>query len=242
MKFILMLAACAFVVTGYAKDPIQDIYKKARTIFCENDFGDDQKLLFAYYSKAIKKFDEKTLMQNPELVFRKALAWFSFLDAEEESFDHFKMQMAAIREDFAFVTKYAEKESPLFKAASLRKDFIDFVLGVDPVDPEDLIQLEKVFCETIVKLWVPCTSSLGKQLREELFENLQQSPDLLESFNQFVVLLEEDAELVLGHVKPDEIQILGVTTSEEDDQESKLSYVIKYSYPNGYEMTIETQL
>lgn len=239
MKFILVLAVCAFAVTGYTRDSIQSIYKKARVIFCENDYGDDQRLLFAHYSKAIKRLDEKTLMQNPELVFRKALACFAMLDPDELVFEDFKIHLTDVRNDFEFVTMYATSGSTLYSAADLRKQFIDFVLSADPQSMDDLIRMERIFWEAMIKVWVPGSSGSRKELREQLFENLQQSSELLELFSQFIVLLEDDAELVLGYVKPDEIQILGVTISDED-QEPRLSYVIKYSYPNGYEMTIET--
>ncbi len=228
MKILAQLLVSMSLMAGLSADRIQDIYQRAQEIVSDPSSGDDA--LYDFYVEATSDLDSITLMQNPELVFRRALAW---LDAmEHTTMREVKSDFASLALDFKLVMNNTEPGSALFAASKLRKDFIDHILAANPQRLEDYPAITQAYWNRFLRHWSPGSHSNDKQLREEVLNNLKNSPELLDSFLRFAVLFADDPDIVLGYIQPDEIKIIGVVLDFDDDA-CVLKYRIEYSRPNG---------
>lgn len=240
MKLFSLVFALALMISGHARESLEDVYKKAQDIVCEADADEENQLLFALYSNAIKEYSLEELGQNPELVFRKALAWFDLI-SEADSIEEMKMQLKTLRDDFTFVVTHAG-ESAMASASTIRIEMIDFVLDAAPQKIEDLSKVVNAYWDFFFRKWTDHSTSSGKALREEVMANLEKSPSLFESFKSYIVLSQSDPEVALGYLRPSEIKILGVVDHEDEEKKAGLSFMIRYFYFPNYELIIESEI
>lgn len=236
-QVFLALATCSCAI-GQANELIREIYQKAQEIDCSRNSEDE--LLFNLYSQEITKLDPETLEANPELVFRKAVAWWEIIGSEATGIEEAKHQLALLRNDLEFVTRLTPADSRIFKAAKLRKDIIDNLLTADPQTEEALVELAQVHLDCFLKQWAPQSSASGIELRKDVYANLIQSKELLNSFFDFILLLEDNPDIILGRIPLDDIQL--IKNPSQNNENEGLSYMIKYTAPNGYIITKETEV
>ncbi len=227
MKFLnaLMILMCS--AGAYAGDLMQEVRKQAHEIQYNNTSDrDEEELLFEFYSAQVAKLDASTLEQNPELVYRKALALYDVL-GYMESFPDVIAKLPEIKSELQFVLDHAEKSSRLFAAAELKHRFIDTVLKASIKDPQELGPICLAFSDGYLKQWATHASLTGTALRKEVASNVKRDPAVAASFYDFLLLFQDSPDLVLGYIKPGKIEVLGVSTN--DDGRDVLSYMIKYS-------------
>lgn len=235
MKIFSIIFLCLATI-GNANDSFEGIYEKAKEIVIENDGSQlsDEKLLYEFYSKEIKQFDLATLQQNPEFVFRKSLAWFEMLQGED-NINKVKTDLHFLEDDFAFVMQYAEPGSLLFSAAKLRKDFIHYVLNANPKHIWDFPSVVYSYFDFLLQPWATNPHAKGKKLRKEVISNIGKSQKMRQSFEQFLILFQDEPEIVLGKIPVESVEILGI----EDDL---ISYRIIYSLSEECNVTLESQI
>ncbi|HEY5260324.1 MAG TPA: hypothetical protein VIJ46_06715, partial [Rhabdochlamydiaceae bacterium] len=183
-------------------------------------------LLLEFYSAQVAKLDAETLEQNPELLYRKALASYELL-GYMESFPDVIAKLPEIKDELQFVLEHADKSSRLFAAAHLKHHFIDTVLKASIKDPQELAPVCLAFADGYLKQWATHAALTGKALRKEVASNVKRDPAIAASFYDFLLLFQDSPDLVLGYIKPGKIEVLGVSTNE--DGWDVLSYKIKYS-------------
>jgi hypothetical protein len=218
MKLFSLFFVFIYFAAAYASDDMQNIYERASELV-KNDFSgrEEEEILFEFYSKKIDELDLEVLKKNPELVFRRALAWFEVL-GNVESLKEFKNQLLKLQEDFKFVIdNTAEKNSKLFEAASLRYEFIDFVLKKSFKSFEEIYDICVKFHEKNLKKWGGDPSITGLELREKVFLNVQKDSKIANAFFNYLILFQDDPDLVLGNIKPSEIKIIEVVPDENGD-------------------------
>lgn len=225
----LVLSSCVY---GESVD-IQGVYDKARqrVAECRQD-QDEQDLLFQTYSQAIESADEKTLQENPELVFRRSKVW---PDLDEP--DNRMYTASMIHKDLQFVLEYAKKDSRLFMAA---KEFDALVLLVmkGPYETdEEILQIIDQFEEKNLKPWATDASLSGSALREHVLEYLRSSPEVMRSFVDYIFLMEDEADIALGYIHPELLQVSVVY------EEGKCFLLCEFEYASlGYEQNSSTIL
>lgn len=196
---------------------------------------DDDRLLFEFFSKEIAKMDVETIQRHPEIVFRKSLIGFHLL-ADEESPQRIHYQLSSLKRDLEFVMYYVKPSSPIFKAAKLQIEHIDFLLSGYPRNAEDLIILQHQFFETWLKEWATDKTLTGKDLRENVFLNLQGSPRLAHSFFEFATVFTFEAEPILGAVGPIEAHLVGLVPQGKD----KALLVCEFTYQSVHNGIVKT--
>ncbi len=202
MKTLCMFLSLSCFVYGGPID-MQDLHDKARLMTKEYSEGQDEDdILFEVYSQAIEEADEKSLQETPELVFCRARVWPD-LDTPDD-----RMHTASMmRKDFLFVLNYAAPDSRLFKAAKEMDELVALVMEGPYETDEDILQEIRAFNEGRLKRWATDTSLSDLALRVNVLENLQNSPEALNSFVEHVFLMDEQIEVVLGSIQPEVLQI-----------------------------------
>lgn len=239
MKFLnaLMILMCS--AGAYAGDLMQEVRKQAHEIQYNNTSDrDEEELLLEFYSAQVAKLDAQTLEQNPELVYRKAIAQYDVL-GYMESFPEVLAQLPEIRNQLQFVTEHAEKSSRLYAAAQFKQHFIDTVLKASTKDQQQLARVCLAFSDGYLKQWATHPALTGKALRDEVASNVKRDPAIAGSFYDFLLLAQDSPDLVLGYIKPKKIEVLGVSTI--GDGFDVLTYLIKYSVDRT-NCSIEQQL
>lgn len=234
LRILLVLTCCA-----YANDPVENIYQRASELVA-NDVSEkeDEELLFEFYSEEIAKIDEDTLQKNPELLFRRGVAWLLSLGSLEEIIS----QLPKVREDFQFVLDHAEKESRLFAAAQLKNERIDAILEASPESLEEFGEAWESFNEKKLRQWAINPLASGKELREDVYLNVRRDPKIAASFYEYALLSEDEPEVALGYIEP-KVEMIGILPDEEGG--AALAYKIEYHTRNGgvfRSVTITTEL
>ncbi len=236
MKMLRVLAVLALCTQLHAVD-IQGIYEQAAQIVQNNNTDDDdEKLLFDFYTQEIEKLDQDVLMQNPELIFRRALAW---LDVLTSDVSEVKAKLPLVQRDFQFVLDNADPQSRLSAAAQIKMDFLSYVTGQAASDLDELRASCLAYFDGILSQWATDPTATGTQLREDLVLNFKLYPDREQSFFDYILLSSEDPDLALGVVQPDKIEILGLVPLDESI--SLLHYRIRYHNGNST-ITYETAM
>ena len=211
MKLFSLFLVFIYFTTAYSSDAMQNIYKQASELVRNDSFGkEEEEILFEFYSKKINELDLEVLKKNPELIFRRALAWFEVLNFVE-SLKEFKNQLMQLQRDFKFVVDHTiDKSSKLFKAADLRNELIDFVLKESPKSFEKVFEICMEFHEKNLKKWAEDPLATGQELREKVFLNVQKDLSIANSFFDYVLFFQDDPDLVLGNIQPGEIKIVEI--------------------------------
>ncbi len=170
---------------------------------------DDDRQLFEFYSKEIAKMDIETIQKHPEIVFRKSLIAFHLL-RDETTPQGIHYQLSSLKRDLEFVMYYVESSSRLFKAAKLQMEHIDFLLSGYPRNSEELLMLQHRFFEGRLKEWATNKSLVGRELRENVFLNVQTSEKVARSFFDFAAVFTFEAEPILGTTQPIEAHLVGL--------------------------------
>ncbi len=228
MKIFGLFLAVVSLVVGYSNEAIDKIYQQASQIVKNNNSDkEDEELLFEFYFNEIAKLDFETLEKNPELVFRKDLAWFEVIGSLE-SVSKIKNQLDLLKNDLQFVIDHSDQRSRLFKAAQLKSDLVNSFLKTSLTKEEDLLGAFVLFNESFLRKWgTKGSTATGKNLREEVFSNVQNFPDIAALFFDYLILAEDDPDLVLGYIKPDLVKAVKVDVDE--DGEVVLVCEIEYS-------------
>lgn len=236
MKMLRILGVLALSLQLHASD-IQGIYDRAAEMVQNHHSGEDEeKLLFNFYTQEIEKLDLDVLKQNPELIFRRAMAW---LDVLTSDVFEVKDKLPLVLKDFEFVLDNAFPESRLYAAAKSKKDFIDYVMGATATDLDGLRASCLAYFDQILSQWATDPTATGTRLREDLILNFKNSPEREQSFFDYLLLSSEDPELALGRVVPEKIEILGLVPLDETI--SLIHYRIRYQTGNTT-ITYETAM
>jgi len=234
------IAAALFCFSNvHSVDQMQDIYQHASQLINEEASEETHQRLFEFYSREIEKIDFETLKKNPELIFRRGLAWFEVMDAEE-SIQKINEGLVLLQNDFQFVMNYSSPTSRLFLAAQEKNNYINHFLQASVQSVEGLIRVNEAFKEEILRQWATNPLATGKELRENVFLHLKRSPDASAAFFDFMLLFEGDPDLALGYIKPYDMEVLGIVPQE--DGGATLLYVIMYDSARNVTFASQTEL
>ncbi|KPK32824.1 MAG: hypothetical protein AMS24_03055 [Chlamydiae bacterium SM23_39] len=227
MKMLNVFLLICFIF-AYSDDTMQKIYQEASEIVDEDFERDEDEILVEFYSEKIEEMDLEVLKKNPELIFRRACAWFKILDPVEYMEDFFS-QLKQLKQDFKFVMDNSEEKSQIFLAADSNYQFIDLILKSCPKSEEDFFDRYLEFSDNILRRWATDPSASGKKLREDVFLNVERDPTIAQSFYDFVLRNEKDPDIALGYIKPDRIRISCIIPYE--NEKFTLLYRIEFSEP-----------
>lgn len=191
---------------------------------------DDDRLLFEFYSKEIAKMDVETIQKHPEIVFRKSLVAYHLLGGEDSP-QRIHYQLTSLRRDLEFVMYYVESSSKLFKAAKLQIEHIDYLLSHYPRNTEELLASRRQFFEERLKEWSTDRSLSGRDLRENVFLNIQNSPEVARSFFDFATIFTFEAEPILGDIQPMGAHLVGLVP--QGNGQSVLTCELRYQVIRG---------
>lgn len=236
ITFFLLVFSCSF---GYADSSISRIYEEAYDLKIHQlDYEKDiEEILFDFYSDKIASLDVKTLQENPELIFRKGLASLDrpISDDEEAPFSELVYRYVELEKDLQFVLDYAHKDSRLFQSARLIREMILPFLEAPSRDPNTWETVSLVQYERILQKWAINPSLTGRELRQDVYQNICTNESIRNAFCLFVILTNEDPDIALGYIEPDSVEVLGI--DEEDgallyqiDYHLSPSFSIKYSF------------
>ncbi|MBN1914834.1 MAG: hypothetical protein JW769_02975 [Parachlamydiales bacterium] len=217
-------------VSILANIDMQNISKRAyEFLHNNNDRDDEEALLYQFYSNEISKLDQKTLQENPELLFRKSVARLRQI-GQMYSIEKINKELHLVQADLTFVTKYAPQESILFKAAVLKNQLISALLNKNPKKLEDLLKAHDLYQDTFLKKWATQPTARQKELRENVLLNIQNNPTIASSFYETLILMDDNADVALGYIPVDDIRILDIQW-DDDIEQFVLPYQIRYRIP-----------
>lgn len=166
-KLLLMLMLCC---SAYSAIDVQSIAKRASQVAIENGYDEEDDLfLVEFYTDEINNYDPQELMQNPELVFRRGVAWFETANYAESAREY-KVELKSVREDFDFVKTYSDPDSRMAKAAQVRMDFIDYVLAAPSRSLDDLIDACVSYQEVILRRWATNPKASGSNYEQKYLQ------------------------------------------------------------------------
>jgi hypothetical protein len=213
VKIIFLLLT--FVCCAYSIDPIQKIYQEAFDLQENNrSEKDDEELLYEFYSGKIETLDLEVLKDNPELVFRRSLAHYemtTYFKSIPETLLHF----VEIQRDVHFVMKHAGNPSKLFAAAQLKSNFLEQMLEAAPQNEDEFTAIYDEINDAILSQWASNPLASGKELRDDVFANLCANSQMRDSFFNFVLLSEEDPDVALGYITPNQMELIEVEEGED---------------------------
>ncbi len=229
MKFIYFVLGLFISLSAFSNERVQEIYAQAAQLLEESSYKDnEEELLYQLYCEKIAQLDNETIQKYPELIFRKAVAGQDVVSPEN---------LSTILKDFQFVMSHSEEGSRLFKAAQAKSQVAEFLMKAAFLTEEEAIQNYLLLVDPILSQWATNPLATGTELRQEVFSNIQQNPDVAASFYDYLLFLSDSADVALKKIPPDEIAALGVFP--EDD--GAVSLVCKMKYHTSLESsTVET--
>ncbi|MDP1609114.1 MAG: hypothetical protein Q8L98_07365 [Chlamydiales bacterium] len=240
ITFFLLVLSCSF---GYADSTVSRIYEEAYALKAhELEYEkDSEELLFDFYSEKIASLDVKTLQENPELVFRKGLAFFERPMMSDEDapsfFSELVRRYVELEKDLQFVLDYARKDSRLFQSAKLIREIVLALLRAPSCDPDTWEKTMFAYFETVLQEWATNSSLTGRALRENVYQNICANDSVRNAFCQFVLLTNEDPDLALGYIEPDRIEVLGLA-----EENGSLVYQIDYHLTSQFSIGYSSSL
>lgn len=229
-----MKAFCTFLFSticllGYSSSLVQEINQRALELIENNQSeAEDEELLFEFYTNEIAALDPSVVIENPELVYRKAMAWLEVLDYSpslEILIDGFRN----VKKEFEFVLEHEASDTRLFKAASTHLDFLNEVLQASPKEEEAFFSTYFGYNNRVLRQWAINPSLEGKDLREDVLLNIERDTQVKDAFYQWVMLGEEP-DIALGYINPSEFEVMGVFDLENG--QSILLYQTTYDKGN----------
>ena len=198
----------------------------------KDEYVNREDFLFTTYSETIEALDEETLKENPELVFRREqlrnLSLIYFDTIPDNRFSEYP----EAHKDLQFVMEHAQKDSRLFKAAKEHDEILMLIMEGPNETDEKIMQIIHQINETKhLKPWATEPSLSGPALRENVFKNLQSSPESMISFMDYVFLLSSDSDVSLGYIHPKLIglEVVYKDADEDDDAQCYLMCTFRYS-------------
>ncbi len=180
-------------------------------LICRFQYFED---LLTTYSSIIEKLDLELLIQNLELVYRRAIARKDVVIRGNYSLKgapspRIIEQLLLIRKDYEFVLNHAPPSSRLYLATQIKMDHLDNIL-LSPLNDFDIHNLvhDDVPIELHLNEWATEPGLTGIELRENVFLNLQKCSEAHDSFLDYVLLCQCDPDIALGYLKPDAFEII----------------------------------
>ncbi len=217
---------------GYSQDFMTEIDQRAEQIEVSSwsSDQDEAELLLEFYSAEIAKCDSDMLAKYPELVFRRAVAWSNTIELDDNSMTDGLEQLGLVQQEYTFVLNNAEQGSRLYDACAFQSSLVGQVVQSNPSSVEDLISTVSQFLDNTLRQWAPNSMASGTELRQEVLANLNNDPDLMSSFCDFVLRSEDDPRISLGYIQPIQVVVTGLS---DDVGPTTLDYEITYTTDNG---------
>lgn len=236
---ICLLALFCFCFQIQADSRMEAIYAEGARIAREVEGrGEEKTRLVDFYENEIAQLDLETLQKNPELVFRKAFARIDNFFTVSSPYEA-RAYIESLYKDFSFIVEFAPKESRYGRAAQFQSNLCRRWLDSGFQNWEEFTACFDSFAEDVLRQWASNQSASGKALRQDVYENLLSSKEAFDSFAQFAMIANEDVEFLLSNIKPDKVEVLGVS---EGDLQSCLRFKFDYSRSRclrySYEMEI----
>jgi hypothetical protein len=185
----------------------------------------DEELLLEYYSEGIAEADPEWLKEDPELFFRRGCAWLAVIGLLDD-FQERMSQLPNVQNDFQFVMDHSAKTSRIYVAARVKMDLIDAIIEAAPQTEEEAIEVILLHNERYLRQLVKDPLVSSDELVQEAFLNIQDGGIAAGLFHHYALLLNDEPDLALGYVDPDEVEVLGIVPHR--DHRPTLLYQIEY--------------
>lgn len=228
--FFLTILSC--VIMHYSHLTIPEIGERARKISREVDPEIRDTELYNYYSSVINEMDPDLLRQNPEILFKKALLGLETL-YDDMDIDP-KKKMKHLKNDFSLIMLYSNSNRKLYNAASYYKELIEIALPLNLHNENEVIPAFDRHIDELLRPFSSDSKAVGSKLRKQVIENLELHPEMQEDFYHLLKIFSWESCLIL-----DEVEILEQSYSLDD--QSYISYTIKYRYPGDLSVTTEIE-
>ncbi len=213
MKNIFFSVCIARICSlGFAQEPQSNPLESMIEVF---NLEIEEEQLFVSLSNEIAAMDHDSLLKQPEILLHKVDAGIEslwYLSSYQEMMD----RIMVLKSDLMLAYEYAPQDSILQKATAMRIDCFDKVILPSGLDDEILLGLMNAYNEAFLMSYARISPVSALQLREEVFENLKQSPELELDFFNKIFMLVIDIDLVLGKAHLIETRCEGVIQEEDD--------------------------
>ena len=136
---------------------------------------------------------------------------------EIESYEEFISGAKALYKEFSEIAAVAKEGSRVHKAAKLRLGFLTVIIQGSFSSPVQLQQGVSNFLENALRPFALTARSRGLVLREEIYQNVLENPQVFEAFKEFITLMEDDPMVALGYTSFSEYEVLSVEFTDEGE-------------------------
>lgn len=215
MKRLMFLFLICGMCSIHASKTIEEVYSNIEKAALE--YGEDQEsslFLYQYLQNELTEVDLDSLKKDPEILYYKVLAGFesAFLI---ENIQEFKDRMTSLKNDLRFIMDYAPYNSRLYAAGQLRFELVSNFIGISELSEEQLINAFYQFVDMNLRKFIDDLELSGRELREKVLEKLNESEELQKAFLDFVMLCDEDIDIVQNRYAIEKFQLLGIQEDED---------------------------
>jgi hypothetical protein len=215
MKQFISLFAVCMMCSLYPSTSIEEVYSNIQNAACEyGEDPDDTSFLHQYLQNELAGLDTELLKNDTEILYFKVLAGFDSA-FEIDDIQEFKDRMTSLKNDIRFIMDYSPYNSRLYAAAQLRLELVTNFIGIRDFSDSEMINAYKQFLENNLKKFASDQELSGIELRQQVLDNINSSKELKNAFLDFILLCEEEIDIVLNRYTLEKYRLLGIQEVED---------------------------